>query len=454
MPRPVVILLCSLALPHLARAACPSEYQAATELRISLERANSVWSGDADGVMGMAEVIRQALVCANQPLTTGEAATIHRTIGLTAAALGDVETAARVFSVAKGLEPEHPAPAPSPAGAETVELWRTATPIAPLDPMDGDWLVDGTSAQAPPADRATVLQHLVSDAVIGTVWLDAGDPVPLTVGCTSLQTRRAFAADITAAQDALARLDRETLTASVGAAESKLGCLSDALSEIEVAHLLRLQGVSLWVAGAERRPDADVWFAAARALQPRYQFPSSVLMPTHPLALAVHETRGEPVDSQRLPAGRGLVLVNGSPSDNAPINQPWVVQHVENGVPTVGALVRPGDAVPEWPAPLARVPVSEPTARSSKGGIRGSTLAMNIGAAALIGVGSGLWGGANTSLKTFCAPGANGARCPGNLGMRATTQRGFGVGLVVTGAALGGLGTGFVVSDLRSGRSD
>ncbi len=449
MPRTIAILLAAFALPQLAVAVCPSDHQVATELRISLERADKVWSGEADGVMGMAEVVRQSLVCVNQPLSSSDAATIHRTIGLTAAAQGDIETARRVFGVAKGLEPDQPAPSRSRASAETIEAWRTTAPTAPMSADDGDWLVDGVRTLAPPDDRAAVVQHVVNNAIIGTVWLDAGDPVPLTVGCSALQSRRAFATDITTAQDALARLDREALTASIGAAESKLGCLSDALSEIEVAHLLRLQGVSLWVAGPEQRPDADMWFAAARALQPRYQFPPSVLMPRHPLALAIHQTVGDPVDSQALPAGRGMVLVNGSPSDNAPLNQPWVVQHIENGVPTVGALVRPGEPLPAWPGPLLRAPVVAPSPPRSSSGIRASSLAVNLGAAALIGVGSGLWGGANGSISKFCAPGTDGARCPGNLGSRAVTQRAFGVGLVVTGAALGGLGSGLVLSDLR-----
>jgi hypothetical protein len=446
--RTLVILLATLAVPRVALSACASDHQVATELRISLQRANRVWSGEADGVMGMAEVVRQSLVCVNAPLTPSDAATIHRTIGLTAAAMGDLETAKRVFGVAKGLQPDQPAPARSRAGVETIEAWYAAIPVDPMRAVDGEWLVDGTRAVQPPTDRVAVVQHLVNDVIIGTVWLDAGDPVPLTVGCPALQTRTAFAADITDAHDALARLDRQALTASIHAAESKLRCLSDALSEIEVAHLLRLQGASLWVAGPDQRSSAQVWLAAARALQPRYQFPPSIVAPRNPLALAVYQTLGDPVDSQRLPRGRGLVLVNGSPSDNAPVNHPWVVQHVENGVPTVGALVRPGDPIPAWPGPLQRALIEgPPPARSS--GIRASALAVNVGAAALIGLGSGLWGGANGSLKTYCAPGPDGRRCPGNLGSRAVTQRSFGVGLVVTGAAMGGLGSGLVVNDLR-----
>jgi hypothetical protein len=447
--RSIVLVAAALCVPALAGAACASDHQVATELRISLERANRVWRGEADGVMGMAEVVRQSLVCVNAPLTPSDAATIHRTIGLTAAAMGDLETAKRVFGVAKGLQPNQPAPARSRAGAETIEAWYGAVPVAPAPTEDGDWLVDGTRAVQPPNDRVAVVQHVVNDVIIGTVWLDAGDPVPLTVGCSELQTRTAFATDITNAHSALARLDRPALTASIDAAESKLGCLSDSLSEIEVAHLLRLQGASLWVAGPEQRPDAQMWLAAARSLQPRYQFPSNIVAPSQPLALAVHQTVGDPVDSQRLPAGRGLVLVNGSPSSNAPLNQPWVVQHVENGVPTLGALVRPGEALPSWPGPLQRAPIVEPApARGS--GIRATSLAVNVGAAALLGLGSGLWGGANSSLNTYCAPGSDGRRCPGDLGSRAVTQRGFGIGLVVTGAALGGLGSGLLVNDLQS----
>ena len=71
-----------------------------------------------------------------------------------------------------------------------------------------------------------------------------------------------------------------------------------------------------------------------------------------------------------------------------------------------------------------------------------------------MGVGGGMWGGANHSINKFCPPPNRG--CPGDLGTRATTQRGVGIGMLVTGAALGGLGTGLTISDLRAplGRED
>ena len=56
MPRSVVIAALVMASAS-ASASCPPEYQAATELRITLERVDRVWAGEADGAMGMAEVV-------------------------------------------------------------------------------------------------------------------------------------------------------------------------------------------------------------------------------------------------------------------------------------------------------------------------------------------------------------------------------------------------------------
>ena len=83
------------------------------------------------------------------------------------------------------------------------------------------------------------------------------------------------------AQLAFSMMDSSGFSTATAEAEAQAACLSDPVSPTVAARLHRVLGLQAFVAGDE--PGARTAFAAARAIEPDYQFPDSMVPSDHPV---------------------------------------------------------------------------------------------------------------------------------------------------------------------------
>lgn len=166
------------------------------------------------------------------------------------------------------------------------------------------------------------------------------------------------------AEAAWRRLDTPALRTAHDEARQMAGCLDTRVPRDLVARLHRTEGIRAF---ADKQPDrAAEAFAAARRIDPSWQFPPSMVPEGHPLlALYVrHDVRTTETTSCDPPAS-GHLEFDGQYTRERPSNWPTLAMHLEDeGTVRRSAYLLPADPMfaYELPAPAPVVAPPEPIA--------------------------------------------------------------------------------------------
>ena len=152
-----------------------------------------------------------------------------------------------------------------------------------------------------------------------------------------------------AAEASYANLDLESFLAATEDIEGLIGCSEGPIGAALAARSHRLRGLRAFVDQDEER--AKLAFAAARAAEPGYAFPESLLPPGNPvldlygavpLSIGASEPVAEPLE--------GMLTFDGVRGDERPSAWPTVAQHVIGDTTSASAYLWPGDALFDYPA--------------------------------------------------------------------------------------------------------
>jgi hypothetical protein len=151
------------------------------------------------------------------------------------------------------------------------------------------------------------------------------------------------------ALDAFEARDKDAYLERIGAAGAALPCLTEPLSAGLAADVHRGMGLQAFLVRDQQA--AELSFAAARALQPSYSFPSTLVPPHHPVLemyLALDPDSGSQI--VMVPPSRGQILLDGHHSDERSSAFPQIAQYLdERGAVVWTAYVQHDQALPEYP---------------------------------------------------------------------------------------------------------
>ncbi len=164
-----------LALPAAAQDTSPCAFTArTTEVSQALDRSAAAYAGlDVEGFTGGVEEVRLMLPCVTDRFTTGEAANIHRMLGIAAFVGGDESRARESLAAAYRAEPDYRWPPEMvPQSHPIAILYNEAfqsedTKLELVAPVEGELRFDGELSVMRPTARATVAQLLDDEG--GTV---------------------------------------------------------------------------------------------------------------------------------------------------------------------------------------------------------------------------------------------------------------------------------------------
>lgn len=187
-----------------------------------------------------------------------------------------------------------------------------------------------------------VLALLVSLIPASSAW--AGCDKPVTAA--ELQTT------LDAAEAAYGRVDIDAFNASMDKARKQVVCVTEEINPSLAAELHRLEGMYAFANSAKDKAVAA--FAAARALEPDYQFPTNIIPPGNPL-LAQYEAREPICEQERIPPAKegGKVRIDGQGQRRLPTEFPAIVQVIDpKGGDDITQYHWPGDPLPYEPGTL------------------------------------------------------------------------------------------------------
>ncbi|MCB9678989.1 MAG: hypothetical protein H6737_28065 [Alphaproteobacteria bacterium] len=233
---------------------------------------------------------------------------------------------------------------------------------------------------------------------------------------------------------AFGQLDIESFQMSHTEAKQHLECLTEPISRTTAAEFHRVTGLSLFL--ERNSPSAAKAFAAARAIEPDYTFPTDLIPEGNPVLETYTQVDPEAGATELVPRPKvGSIKLDGSGSLNRRTALPSIFQLFDGrGAVMNTTLLMPGDALPEYEVPSNAAP--EKTAKG------GPNIPLLAGAGASLVVAGGLYaGGAAT----------RGAWANADTIAEAESKRGLTNTLViasgVAGVAAVGLGTtSFVLS--------
>jgi hypothetical protein len=225
------------------------------------------------------------------------------------------------------------------------------------------------------------------------------------------------------AEAAYGRVDIDAFNGAMEKARKQVVCITEEITPSLAAELHRLEGMYAFANSA--RDKAMAAFAAARALEPDYAFPTNIVPPGNPLL--EHYTAKDPVcEEERIPPAKdGKVRVDGGGQRKLPTEFPAIVQVLDpKGGDDITQYHWPGDPLP-YEAGTLRTPVQT-------GLLVGGT------AVAVAGVATMLFGQASTSTSTD--------DFPSDI-LAASRQRSAltGTGAGLTTAGLAAIGVSFVL---------
>jgi hypothetical protein len=248
------------------------------------------------------------------------------------------------------------------------------------------------------------------------------------------------------ARRSLEKLDTETFVETTDALDLAIPCLGEPLTGHLAAEIHRTKGIR---AVSERDPQAPWVFAAARAIEPAYKFPSTLIPDNHPVRLAyaqVDLSKGQV--AALLPAAEGTITLDGRQNAWRPMDWPTVAQYLgADGAVLWTTYLRPGMQMPPYPEqtetpemavnPLL-IASTEPTI-AKRGNPKVPFAIATISSAVLTGV---LLAAAGVSEQEFNDPNTPDSDLDA-LRLRANA---FTVASGLTGAASVAFGIGFVVA--------
>jgi hypothetical protein len=187
--------------------------------------------------------------------------------------------------------------------------------------------------------------------------------VLLTGAARAAEPCSASAAELTetieAAQRSLEHLEPDQFVQATDRLDGLLPCLAEPLSRHLAAEVHRTKGIR---AVSERDPGASRFFAAARALEPAYKLPSTLIPEGHPVRTeyaAFDLTTGgfEPLP----PPAEGTLTLDASPKLYRPTSWPTIAQYLgADGSVRFTAYLEPDALVPEYPLAGTVAPAPAP----------------------------------------------------------------------------------------------
>ncbi|MEZ4239191.1 MAG: hypothetical protein R3F59_24160 [Myxococcota bacterium] len=166
--------------------------------------------------------------------------------------------------------------------------------------------------------------------------------------CAQTTTSADLVAGLGAARDAYGDLDLDAFRDAVYDVRLVVPCLADPLTPHDAAEVHRYEGLLGFV---ERDTDrARRAFAAARAIEPNYRFPES-LVPAGNGALTDYLALDPDAGGrERVPLPLdGRLTFDGAPSTHRPLEQPTLVQLFDgSGAITDTAYLWPGEPLPRY----------------------------------------------------------------------------------------------------------
>lgn len=180
------------------------------------------------------------------------------------------------------------------------------------------------------------------------------------------------------AEAAYQEMDLDGFRVEADEAARALPCSSEVLPRPLVARYHRLQGLRAFVVRDSDR--APLAFAAARAIEPAYVLPESMVPLDHPLRQMYGAVPVESRLTTPLPQpADGYVLIDGRESLDRPTNLPAVLQRVSGA----GELISSVYLWPENPAPeyeVAAATASAPESERAPEHRRGAAVGWGVGA--------------------------------------------------------------------------
>jgi hypothetical protein len=162
---------------------------------------------------------------------------------------------------------------------------------------------------------------------------------------------------LAAAERAWGELDTDGFTVAMDEAALALPCVRELVAAPVAARFHRLQGLGLFAAREDARAAAA--FASARAADPDYEFPTSLVPAEHAIRdlyarLPLDATGKEPVP----PAKHGALRFDGVEGNARPVGRPTLVQVLDaKDRVEATAWLSPTDPMPAYDAgPMPRAP--------------------------------------------------------------------------------------------------
>lgn len=184
-------------------------------------------------------------------------------------------------------------------------------------------------------------------------------PAPaLAADCPRPTTTADLVAALDRAKDRYSDLDVDGFQASMVEARAVVPCLREEMTRHLSAELHRFEGLMAFV---DRDPShSTIAFAAARALEPNYRFPESVVPAGNPVLTDYDAIDPDSVDIKKVAEPMsGRISFDGRPSVDRPETFPTVVQLVdESGAIKTTGYLWPGDPLPKYVPKPASAQVS------------------------------------------------------------------------------------------------
>ncbi len=205
------------------------------------------------------------------------------------------------------------------------------------------------------------------------------------------------------AQLAFSMIDSEAFQAATTEAAAEAGCLADPVAPTVAARLHRVLGLRAFVSGDEAA--ARTAFASARAIEPDYQFPDTLVPADHPVRQLYTQAMFTSSATTPLSAPEaGHLEFDGSDSTMRPTARPTLALLVDpDGAVQRSAYLWPADPLFEY-AParaVASIPMSADLGRV--GTRRGPNVPLTLVAAASLAAGGTCWGIARAAHNAYDA---------------------------------------------------
>lgn len=183
-----------------------------------------------------------------------------------------------------------------------------------------------------------------------------GTPVaPAVAACPTRRSTADLSRALDQAEAAFERRDKATVISSATDAEAHILCLGEALTPSVAARFHRVQGLRAFL--SQDQPAAGRSFAAAKAIEPAYVLPATLVPDAHPARVLYDSAPVGITASEPIPATRGSVRVDGRDLPTRPTDRPVVLQRFdESGAVAQTWVLKPADPLPELPAPLILTP--------------------------------------------------------------------------------------------------